>query len=303
GCASLLQALQEPRRAGEPPRIPCLSMKDRPQNSYRSLMIDVARKPHTIPVLQDVIRLAHLYKLRYVHLHLTDDQLFTFPFDPVVEELEGNVHFSRAELSGLVDYASARGVVLIPEIDLPGHSRRLIESGYLDRAEDHADVAAPRNFEKVHALLDEVMEVFHTSPYLHIGGDESGAGKALLPFLASVQNHVRSRDKRLIVWEGFHGAPTDVLPATGEDRVIVAAWESSYNPPWNLLAAGYEVINASWKPLYVVGGGAAGIHPGSSGGRRWTPTEMADWRLDRFQHWEPHRPVFEDQGSRRRRPR
>lgn len=276
-------------------RLPFLTVRDEPLHAYRSVMIDVARQPHGIAVLEDVVRLARLYKIRYVQLHLTDDQHFTFPFPPITDTLRANHAYTRDELIRLVAYADARGVTLIPEIDLPGHSSRIKESGYLAKAKTDRDVASLQHFTALHALLDEVMTVFSSSPYLHIGGDESGAGDALLPFLGSMQRYVRSRGRRLIVWEGFHGAPVEVLPAKGPDRVLVAAWESSYNPPWNLLSAGYQLINASWKPLYVVGGDTL-VHPGSSGGRMWSPATLAAWRKDLFQHWEPGRPVFDDRG-------
>lgn len=116
-----------------------------------------------------------------------------------------------------------------------------------------------------------------------------------MPFLARINRHVRSRNKRLIVWEGFHGAPTKQLPATGDDRILVAAWESSYNAPWDLLKNGHELINASWRPLYVVGGDSR-IHPGSTAGRSWSPEALCEWHKDRFMHWEPGRAVFEDRG-------
>ncbi len=292
--ASLLQLVQVD---GDRIWLPGTVLQDRPAYPYRTILIDVARNPHSIAVLEDVVRLMHLYKLRFLHLHLTDDQLFTFPFAPVTDKLENNSCYTRAELKGLIDYAAVRGITIIPEIDLPGHSSRLRQSGYLPEAKTDRDVASEQHFDRIAALLNEVMDVFDSSPYFHIGGDESGAGDQLLPFLGRVQKLVRARGKRLIVWEGFHGAPTDILPASGADRVVVAAWESSYNAPWDLLNAGYPVINASWKPLYVVGSHNV-VHPGSSGGRKWSPLEMAGWPPNEFWHWEPGRPVFEDRGPK-----
>lgn len=290
--ATLLQCL-ETTDAGA--SFPCGIIQDAPAASYRAVSIDVARSPHSIDVLRGVVRLARLYKIRFVQLHLTDDQHFTYPFAPVTDNLKNNAVFDRKELAALVAYADARGVTLIPEIDLPGHSSRLIQSGYLDGAENHADVASEKHWPKLRALLDDVIDFFPSSPYFHIGGDESGAGSSLVPFLERVNKHLRKRGKRLIVWEGFHGAPTEQLPPTGDDRILVASWESSYNAPWDLLENGYELINASWRPLYVVGGDSR-IHPGSTAGRSWTPKELGEWHKNRFMHWEPGRAVFEDRG-------
>ncbi|MEN8785205.1 MAG: family 20 glycosylhydrolase [Akkermansiaceae bacterium] len=290
GTASLLQLL-------DGAKIPAVLIKDEPTSEYRAVMLDVARQVHSLEVVKDVIRMGRLYKMRYVHLHLTDDQIFTFPFEPITANLKGNFTYSREELLELVAYADARGVTLIPEFDLPGHSSKLKASGYLGDIKSDYDVAAPENYEKIGAIVSDMMEVFASSPYFHIGGDESGAGKRLIPFLQAMNKHVRRAGRRLMVWEGFHGAPIKELPATGDDHIIVLAWESTYNAPWNLLEAGYKLINASWRPLYVVGTGNP-IHPGSSSGRKFSAEEIYHWDKNTFMHWEPGRPVYEDRGPK-----
>lgn len=290
GTASLLQLFNGTE-------VPAVLVKDKPTAAYRAIMLDVARQKHSVEVVKDVIRMARLYKMRYVHLHLTDDQIFAFPFEPITGKLRGNFTYSREDLLELVAYADARGVTLIPEFDLPGHSSKLKVSGYLGAIESDYEVAAPENYEKIGVIVTDMMEVFASSPYFHIGGDESGAGRRLVPFLQAMNKHVRKAGRRLMVWEGFHGAPTRALPATGEDHIIVMAWESTYNAPWDLLNAGYKLINASWRPLYVVGTGNP-IHPGASSGRKFPPEEIYHWDKNTFMHWEPGRPVYEDSGPR-----
>lgn len=293
GSATLLQSLRiEANRFW----FPYMKVRDAPHAEYRGVMIDVARRPHSIETLREVIRMARLYKIRYLHLHLTDDQHFTFPFEPITGQLDNNASYTREELIDLVAYADARGVTIIPEMDLPGHSSRLRQSGYLDPSKNDFDVADPANYEKITAIIDDMLSVFESSPYFHIGGDESGAGRRLVPFLGAINRHLRGlpegKQRRLMVWEGFHGAPLDMLPATGPDRVIVHSWESSYNPPWALLDNGYTLINSSWKPLYVVGNGLK-WHPGGAV-RNWDARLLYRWDKDTFMHWEPGRPVFRD---------
>ncbi|MDM4015176.1 family 20 glycosylhydrolase [Roseiconus lacunae] len=302
GTATLLQLLDVSERQ---PAIPCLSVLDKAEASFRNILIDVARNPISIGVVKDVVRLARLYKVRYVQLHLTDDQSFTFPFAPVIEGLKSsgieNNAYTRNELLDLVAYADARGVTLIPEIEVPGHSTKIMQSGYLRPLDQgHAAIADPANFAKINTLIDDVLSVFKSSPYFHMGGDESGAGKKLIPLVASINQHVRGNPtggkRRLLVWEGFHGAPTDQIPATGEDRVIVMAWESSYNTPWDLLRNGYQLINASWKPTYLVGGYGSLMHAGSGGVGKFSLQDLYRWNRSTFMHWEPRRPIYEDVG-------
>ncbi|MDQ8189801.1 family 20 glycosylhydrolase [Roseibacillus persicicus] len=296
GTATLLQSLGEDEDGFY---VRAMAVEDEADAGYRAIMLDVARQVHSIEVIKDVVRVARLFKIRYIQLHLTDDQNFTFPFPAVTDGLTGNFTYTKEQLDDLVAYADARGVTLIPEMDLPGHSSKLKQSGYLNPSSSDGDVAAPANFSKIQAIMDEMLEVFASSPYFHIGGDESAAGSALEPFLAAMNEHLRDDPpggkRRMLVWEGFGGAPVDELPATGDDRIIVMSWESSYNAPWNLLEAGYEIINASWKPMYVVGGGTL-FHPGSTGGKKFFSEDIHRWNKDIFMHWEPGRPVFEDLG-------
>ncbi|MEM9236302.1 MAG: family 20 glycosylhydrolase [Verrucomicrobiota bacterium] len=297
GTATLLQSLQEKDGKFS---VPAMRIEDAPAAQYRGVMIDVARKVHSIGVLKDVVRLARQLKIRYVHLHITDHQIFTFPFPPVTNNIEGNFTYTLEELKDLVAYADARGVTLIPELDLPGHSQRLKESGYLDPSESDADVASEANYGKITAIVDAMLEVFHTSPYFHIGADESAAGDKLVPFIGAINRHLRGNPpggkRRLLVWEGFHGAPTDEVPATGDDRVVVFSWESSYNAPWDLLNAGYQIINASWAPTYILAKFGGPFHVGIPTGKKWSPKTLYSWDKDRFMHWEAGRAVFNDAG-------
>lgn len=300
GSSTLLQLA---RRDDAGWSLPALVLRDAPDSPYRAVMVDVARQPHTIETLKSVVELMYLHRLRYLQLHLTDDQAFTFPFAPVTDGLPNNRTIPLERWVELVEFAAAHGIAIVPELDLPGHSSQLKASGYLvdptpDTPLDDRDVAHPDNHARLFEIVDALNRVFTTSPYFHVGGDESGAGEGLVPFLAAVNTHLRTHEdpdlrRRLMVWEGFHGRPTE-LPATGDDRIVVMAWESSYNPPWNLLDAGYEVINASWKPLYVVGAG--GPRYPHVGGRHWSERDLFAWNAHRFEHWQPGTPVFEDRG-------
>lgn len=297
GTATLLQLLEEDAEAYS---FPVVEVEDSPDAAYRGIMIDVARQVHSVSVLRDVVRLARLFKVRYVHLHLTDDQNFTFPFAAVTDSLSGNFTYERQDLVDLVAYADARGVTLIPEMDLPGHSTKLKQSGYLDPDATDADVANPANYEEIQTIIDDILGVFVSSPYFHIGGDESGAGAALEPFLAAMNEHLRDNPpggkRRMLVWEGFGGTPTNELPATGDDRIIVMSWESTYNPPWNLLNGGYEVINSSWRPTYVLSAFGSFFRDDVTVGKKWSEETIYSWNKDRFMHWQPGLPVFEDTG-------
>ena len=59
--------------------LPIIKINDYPDAEYRGLLIDLARKWHSVETIKKIIDLASFYKINYLQLHLTDDQLFTFP--------------------------------------------------------------------------------------------------------------------------------------------------------------------------------------------------------------------------------
>ncbi len=94
GTASLLQAL---RRTDAGLTVPRLSIADEPSYPFRAALIDLARKYHTPGGIEQVIDLCRFYKIRYLHLHLTDDQLFMFPSQKFPQAGQGNHEFARFE--------------------------------------------------------------------------------------------------------------------------------------------------------------------------------------------------------------
>src|SRR5262249_24873928 len=76
GTATLLQAL---RVADGKVSLPHVVIEDRPSLAYCGTMLDVARKPYSIDTLKQCVRVCRFYKIRYVHLHLTDENAWTFP--------------------------------------------------------------------------------------------------------------------------------------------------------------------------------------------------------------------------------
>ena len=165
-----------------------LRIEDQPRFPWRGLMIDVSR--HFIPmdVLKRNIDGMEAVKMNVFHLHISDNQGWRFESKkfPKLQEMgsDGN-YFTQDQLRDLVDYCRERGIRLVPEFDLPGHSTAMLV-GYPELAslpgpyeiERHwgiFDPALDPTNNKVYEFLDklfgEVTQVF-PDPYLHIGGDE-----------------------------------------------------------------------------------------------------------------------------------
>ena len=130
GSSTILQLLG---RADGGFRIPKVTIKDWPHADYCGVLLDVARQDHPIEAIKKVVQLCRLYKARYLQLHLTDDQGWTFPSTkyPQLGSKNYGAHggvaprvYKLEELKELVAYADARGVTIVPELEMPGHSRR-----------------------------------------------------------------------------------------------------------------------------------------------------------------------------------
>jgi hexosaminidase len=283
GTVSLLQAISG---HGTSAVLPQMIIEDSPDKSYRGLMIDVARQYHSIDSLKQIVGLCRLYKIRYLQLHLTDDQAFMFPTRAFPKALtlnqNGSAPYSLDELKDLVAYGDARNVTLVPEFDIPGHSAALNRSDpdfWMIRGtkpyEHHASINFAREevIQACATIIGEMCQVFKSSPYFHIGGDEAdyvfadqnaqfqeafkklglgdkGQHEMYRRFLTLMDAAVKKNGKQTIVWEGFGSEPNSKYPIPKD--VIVMVYENRFYQPDELVKDGYTVINASWTPLYVM---------------------------------------------------
>ncbi|HLK60939.1 MAG TPA: family 20 glycosylhydrolase, partial [Chthonomonadaceae bacterium] len=284
GTVTLLQSLRISKGVLTVPR---LRIQDAPAYPYRGALLDLARKYHSPDGIQQVIELCRLYKIRFLHLHLTDDQLFMFPSQHFPQLGRSNHEFARfepgskphiapytlQELKQLEQFAKERGVCLVPEIDLPGHSGRLIADAPdlfgIPGNGSTVNIASPKTLEALTQLLNEVMDVFQSTPYIHLGADEVGLDgleqtadyreaqtqygiqsvhDLYCKFVADMCAVVAKRGKKPLVWEEACN-PDGPYPLPKGTLVMV--WSQGRNPN-DLVKRGYSVVNATWTPLYIV---------------------------------------------------
>ena len=175
---------------------PCVVIKDYPRFPWRGLMIDVSRHFMPVDVIKRNLDGMAAVKMNVFHWHLSDDQGFrveckTFP------KLTGmgsdGLFYTQDQVKDIIKYANERGIRVVPEFDLPGHSTSWF-AGYpeyaslpAEQADSHVPYKIERKWgvfdptfnptvEKTYKFLDaffkEMCKLF-PDEYMHIGGDEN----------------------------------------------------------------------------------------------------------------------------------
>ncbi|MEK7952196.1 family 20 glycosylhydrolase [Luteolibacter soli] len=273
GSRTVLQLLRQSQE------LPKGVITDWPDYKGRMLMLDVGRKPYPISALKDFIRLMAWYKMNELHLHLSDEAFgggyaaFRVESKTFPGLAAKDVFYTAADLRDLQDFAKARGIIITPEIDMPGHARCF--TNYwpeitLKDYPNYMDVTNPKTIEVMKKLLDEMIPLFD-APDFHIGTDEyrvSGPRKEELhegfrQFINTMNAHVRSRGKNCRIWSGFEhmGGTTEIDPT-----VIIDMWET--DDAKGQIAKGHSIINSNHGRTYIVPGAhyyginRAGIYQG-----------------------------------------
>ncbi|HWR52145.1 MAG TPA: beta-N-acetylhexosaminidase [Bryobacteraceae bacterium] len=293
--------------------VQCVRIVDHPRFSWRGLLLDPARHFLAKAEVLRMLDAMAMHKLNRLQLHLTDDQgwrleLSTFPrLTALSSWREGTLigklgdkpqrissvphggYYSREDVREIVAYAADRHIVVVPEIEMPGHARAWLSAYpeyavFPDRAAGMAlwpvwgvskDVLAPRpqTVEACRRLLDEVCELF-PSPWIHIGGDEaprdqwkeSAEMQTLIRtlgvrnedglqawFTAELSRHLAAKGRRLVGWDEILAGAE--LGKTGSrtalaPNAIVMSWRGEKGGR-AAASAGHDVIMAPTDWTYL----------------------------------------------------
>lgn len=186
GMETLLQLLQNDEKAYF---IPAVTIDDKPRFPWRGLMMDGCRHFMPVEVIKRNLDAMAAVKLNVFHWHLSEDQGFrveckTFP---KLHELGSDgMYYTQAQIKEILAYAEDRGIRVIPEFDIPGHSTSWFV-GYPELASAPGPYTIERQWgvfdptfnptiEETYKFFDaffkEMCELF-PDEYMHIGGDEN----------------------------------------------------------------------------------------------------------------------------------
>ena len=186
--------------------LPCVTILDAPRFDYRGIHLDACRHFWTIEETKRYIDIAAAYKINRLHWHLTEDQGWRMEIKKypkltevgawrngtcIGKDFDSNDgiryggFYTQDEMREIVAYAAERNIIVIPEVDLPGHMVAALaaypELGCTGGpyevwtrwgiSEDVLCVGKEETFTFLEDVLTEVMDIF-PSEYIHIGGDE-----------------------------------------------------------------------------------------------------------------------------------
>ena len=247
--------------------LPAVTIRDQPRFEWRGAMLDVARHFFGVEEVKRLIDLLAAYKLNRLHLHLTDDQGWRIAIDswPNLTAYGGSTQvgggpggfYSKAEYGEIVAYAASRYIMLVPEIEMPGHSTAALAS----YPELNCDGQAPPLFtgwtvgissvcvesEATWRFVDDVVrEVAQITPgpFLHIGGDEveTLSHEQYIQFIERAESIVRAHGKRMIGWE-------EVAAARLQPDTVVQFWKNEIAA--QAVAGGSQIIMSPSFRVYM----------------------------------------------------
>ncbi|MCQ2266444.1 MAG: family 20 glycosylhydrolase [Bacteroidaceae bacterium] len=218
---------------------------------WRGLMLDSGRQYQDVEYIETLLDQMAERSMNVFHWHLTetDGWRMQIAVAPRLTEVgafvangkEQQGFYSREDMQHIVSYAAERGIMVVPEVDLPGHSGALI-AAYPEFGCSH-EVVCPASaglMDFLCSVLDEVCEIF-PSPYIHLGGDEvdhsvwrscpacqqlmaeqSIDSEAALQvwFERQLVEYLAQKGRKVILWEDVLYETTEALPS----NLVIQWW-------------------------------------------------------------------------------
>lgn len=189
--------------------LPVCSITDWAAFPWRGFLMDVGRSYISKEELKREMDAMELFKLNVFHFHFTENQAWrvksnAYPqlTDSSVVERQPGMVYTLDDVRELADYAAERGILFLPEIDMPGHSAAF-------KRAFSTDMQSPRGKEILKELVGEFCDSFPDLPYLHIGTDEVTFTDSA--FVPEMVEFVRSKGKKVISWNpGWRYAPGEI---------------------------------------------------------------------------------------------
>lgn len=207
-------------------------IKDYPSLKLRGFMHDLGRNYLSIPLILEQIDALARYKYNVYHFHCTDNYGWRLESkkhpqvnDPKSFERKPGKIYTQKEVQQLIEYCRLRNITLIPELDMPGHTKSFRKALDIKSMED------PKATKVLTDLIKELCSLAppEVMPYIHIGTDEARAQDEKISdkTLKSYYDTIESENRRGIRWQQGMGVK-------GDKKTIQQMWaERKLFQPWD----------------------------------------------------------------------
>ena len=297
--------------------VPSVNIADSPRFQWRGLLIDEARHFFGKEVLFKIIDEMAAYKLNRLKLHLTDYEgwRLEIPAYPKLTEVGSLVdgkpqYFTTADMREIVRYAADRHIMVVPEIEMPGHAGAAARSypEYFNAEGSAFNPANPKTYDFIRGVLIEVARLF-PAPYIDFAGDEVGdevwngmadvdrlkAERGLKTskevqayFSHKVVGIIESLGKRPMAWD-------EQVEAQAPKNVVIQWWRRDRPDVLKMAAKrGHDLVISPADQLYF------DYHQGEGEpGAPWEGNKGGPQSIAKMLAWEPVPPDFTPEESAR----
>lgn len=204
---------------------PHVSITDYPEFPIRSFMYDSGRNFVPVEVIKQYIELIARYKLNMFHWHLTDKPAWriecrAYPElnNPAYQRIgrDAGAFYTYDQIRDVIAFAKERGVMILPEIDMPGHSDYFTATfGF--------SMDSPQGMQVLEACLGEFFAEIPAEdcPYLHIGSDEVHISDPA-GFMRWAEGVVRAAGRKAMAWDPGLPASEETICQIWRDGVVEA---------------------------------------------------------------------------------
>lgn len=238
-----------------------IHVNDKPRFTYRAMMLDPARSFLPVEDVKFFIDKMSLFKYNVLQLHLTDDQGWRIYIDKY-PQLVSKEHYTKMDLKQIIEYAEERNVMVIPEIDIPGHSSALL-SAFPELKCQHKDTvpvevgntfnmmvcaAVDEGYSILGDIIKETAEIF-PAKYIHLGGDEAAieSNWAVCPRCKQLMDKL-GYDKPSQLMIPFFNKVLNSVEKAGKIAILWCELDSIYMPANNyLFPYPQETVLVSWR--------------------------------------------------------
>lgn len=234
---------------------PAVSIEDKPRFPWRGMLLDVCRHWMPVEVVKRNLDAMEAVKMNVLHWHLSEDQGFRVESKkyPKLQEMGSDgLYYTQDQIKDVVQYARDRGIRVVPEFDMPGHS-----SAWFVGYPELAGGPGPYEIQRTFGIFDDAMDPTRDSTYkfldkfigemtglfpdqyFHIGGDE-------------VKGTAWNTNAKIIEFKRTHNMQTNQdLQAHFNQRIqkivakrhrIMVGWDEIFHPDLPK-----DVVVQSWR--------------------------------------------------------